>query len=268
MHRRSLLSLAFIRFGHRGCTGRQRSTSFVSKVDGDGAGDQGLRLYLNGADAEESQPPLVTIIWCHGLGDTAYGWMSAFGPQGQGITAPGPFKVVLPTAPMLPVTINGGMVMPSWYDIYGLDRHAKCDSEGIAKSVARLSSLIKREQHPVVLGGFSQGGAIALSVALGCPELHNVIGVVAASSYLPLLDEYRVPPTHRIPYLICHGDCDEVINVEYGQATHDKLSGDLGLDCDFRVFQGLGHAARQDELDVISDFLATSLASSRSIGSS
>ena len=31
-------------------------------------------------------------------------------------------KCVLPTAPQMPVTLNGGARMNAWYDLYGLDR--------------------------------------------------------------------------------------------------------------------------------------------------
>ena len=33
--------------------------------------------------------------------------------------------MICPTAPMLPVTLNGGMKMPAWYDILSLDENDK-----------------------------------------------------------------------------------------------------------------------------------------------
>ena len=42
-------------------------------------------------------------------------------------------QVICPTAPMLPVTLNGGMSMPAWYDILSLDEadpHRE-DMEGV-----------------------------------------------------------------------------------------------------------------------------------------
>ena len=207
-------------------------------AEGDGAGGEGLQLYFGDEVA-------LTIVWCHGLGDTGYGWADAFGGP-DGISAPCPFKVVLPTAPVEPVTINGGMSMPSWYDIYGLDRSSKVDANGIAKSVRRVAALVDRETNPVVLGGFSQGGAVALAAALDA-DLENLVGLVAASSYLPLADDYNTPPARRVPALICHGDLDPVVDPRYGRATRDKLVTDLGFDCDFQLFAGLGHSARLDE---------------------
>lgn len=61
-----------------------------------------------------------TLIWLHGLGDTADGFLPIFLDP---TIDPTPFttKVVLPTASTKPVTINNHMSMPSWYDIYSLD---------------------------------------------------------------------------------------------------------------------------------------------------
>lgn len=61
-----------------------------------------------------------SVIFAHGLGDSGAGWsflpelMAAQDNQLAGV------KWILPNAPNSPVTINGGMKMPSWYDIRSL----------------------------------------------------------------------------------------------------------------------------------------------------
>ena len=55
-----------------------------------------------------------TLIWLHGLGDTATSWqdgVSAFASTDARCAA---------TAPVRPVTINHGMAMNAWFDIAGL----------------------------------------------------------------------------------------------------------------------------------------------------
>ena len=47
-----------------------------------------------------------TLIWMHGLGDSALGWVNAFL---QNSPLPPTMKVVLLTAPTVPVTLNMGM---------------------------------------------------------------------------------------------------------------------------------------------------------------
>ncbi|KAJ8600945.1 hypothetical protein CTAYLR_005081 [Chrysophaeum taylorii] len=242
------LAFAAMRLVARRSGVAQRAVSAAAAA-GDGSGGEGLQLNVNG------EPAALTVIWCHGLGDSAYGWASAFVESGC-ITLPGPSRVVLPTAPSSPVTINGGMVMPSWYDIRGLDRDSSCDEEGIKRSVERVVALVARESTPVVLGGFSQGGAVALSAALR-HALPNLVGVVAASTYLPLAGTYAPPlPNPEVPFLVCHGDADPVVDPDYGKATHDKLVSDLGVTATFRMFPGLAHSASLEEFRVISDFIA------------
>lgn len=47
----------------------------------------------------------------------------------------------------MPVTLNGGMRMPSWYDIISLDeRDEKEDEVGVKKSVDTLLEYVKAEQ--------------------------------------------------------------------------------------------------------------------------
>lgn len=40
-------------------------------------------------------------------------------------------KVICPTAPTMPVTLNAGFRMPSWFDLRTLDASGAEDEEGI-----------------------------------------------------------------------------------------------------------------------------------------
>jgi hypothetical protein len=71
------------------------------------------------------------------VGDTAAGWADAFPMDGLPNT-----RYVLPTAESVPVSLNMGMKMPSWFDLYGLSPAAPDDAEGIEKAVARVESII------------------------------------------------------------------------------------------------------------------------------
>lgn len=51
-------------------------------------------------------------------------------------------RFVLPNAPVSPVTINGGMSMPSWYDITSLDKRAGQPCAGIDESKDEITQLI------------------------------------------------------------------------------------------------------------------------------
>lgn len=61
-----------------------------------------------------------SLIWLHGLGDSAFGMVSMFDDQSS--LVPPTCKVILPTAPKRAITCNNGMRMPGWYDVISFDR--------------------------------------------------------------------------------------------------------------------------------------------------
>ena len=123
---------------------------------------------LHTLDIETAPDPRAAIIVMHGLGADA----TDFEPFAREIdlAAVGPVRWVFPNAPSIPVTINGGYVMPAWYDIRP-DR-ADEDEAGLRRSQAAIEAVLAREQargipaRHTVLAGFSQGCAMALLTGL------------------------------------------------------------------------------------------------------
>lgn len=85
-----------------------------------------------------------SMIFLHGLGDTGYGWA----PMMRELAPKLPFmRFILPHAPKRPVTLNGGMLMPAWYDIYSLDEtERREDIKGLEASAATILDLVKKEE--------------------------------------------------------------------------------------------------------------------------
>src|SRR5690606_16663294 len=132
-------------------------------------------------------------LWLHGLGADGHD----FEPIVPELVRAGwpALRFVFPHAPVRPVTINNGMRMRAWYDIrnFSADELAggdRADSAGVLESVMQVEALLAREAgrgvppSRIVLAGFSQGGAIALSAALRLAQ--PLAGVVALSTYLPM----------------------------------------------------------------------------------
>jgi phospholipase/carboxylesterase len=67
----------------------------------------------------------------------------------QANLAPGAYEIHTPDAPSVPVTVNNGYVMPSWFDIYGLDRTAPVDEAGI-QSKTMSSHTCRRTAPPPI----------------------------------------------------------------------------------------------------------------------
>ena len=135
-----------------------------------------------------------TMIFLHGLGDTGHGWAEAFNE-----IRPDYLKIVCPNAPSMPVTLNRGMVMPAWYDLWQVSKDSASDPlrpikenmQDVEKSTKVLVDLIESEANKlsnggrsrIMIGGFSQGGAIALNTILTTKE--KLAGCVALSTVIP-----------------------------------------------------------------------------------
>lgn len=69
-----------------------------------------------------------------------------------GLPAEAAVRFVFPTAPSIPVTINGGYVMPAWYDILSQDgAQRQVDTAGIRASrrCARTDRGRERARYPL-----------------------------------------------------------------------------------------------------------------------
>ncbi|MEC7724195.1 MAG: dienelactone hydrolase family protein [Planctomycetota bacterium] len=202
------------------------------------------------------------VIWLHGLGADGHDF-AAIVPE---LAMPPELGVrfVFPHAPSIPVTLNGGMVMPAWYDIAEIDLQRRHDEVGVRRSDDHVRALIDREQargipaSRIVLAGFSQGGAVALFSALRHPE--RLAGVIALSTYLLLedaLDAERAAANQDVPILQVHGSMDPMVPCSRGEAARDALLR-RGYSVDFRTYP-MEHAVCLEEIQVIREFLVAAL---------
>lgn len=58
---------------------------------------------------------------------------------------PSYMKVICPTAPTMPVTLNAGFQMPSWFDLKTLDMYGPEDESGIKNATANIQTMIQSE---------------------------------------------------------------------------------------------------------------------------
>ncbi|KAI2610477.1 Phospholipase/carboxylesterase [Hypoxylon sp. NC1633] len=212
-----------------------------------------------------------TVIFAHGLGDTGHGWSSAV-ENWRRRQKLDEVKFILPHAPQIPVTAAEGMSMPGWYDIFALtgkvdDIKKDQDERGILQSRDYFNGLIQAEidsgvpASRIILGGFSQGGAISLFTGLTAKV--KLAGIVALSCYLPLDAKFadflkENDNNHQTPILMCHGDEDNVVPTRFGKASYDLLKS-KDFDVTMKLYSGMAHSACLEELDEVEDFLRARL---------
>lgn len=203
------------------------------------------------------------VIWLHGLGASYHDFppvVPALGlARGHGV------RFVFPQAPAIPVTVNGGMVMPAWYDILAMDFDRRVDEVGVRRSAAALTALIARETargvaaERIVVAGFSQGGAIALHLGVRHPE--RLAGVLALSTYLACdgdLDNERSEANATTPILMCHGHSDPMVALGLGVRARERLKA-LGHPVEWREYP-MAHEVCDAELRDIGAWLRARLA--------
>jgi len=175
---------------------------------------------------EAGGQPEAAVLWLHGLGADGHD----FEPIVPEFNLPFPVRYIFPHAPVRNVTINNGMAMRAWYDIYSFDRGGPVDKAGMLDSQQQVEALLQREQQRgispsrTVLAGFSQGGAIALQTALAYPQ--KLAGIMGLSCYLPLQDGFennRSDENRSTPVFLGHGSMDPVLPQSLGENARDFL---------------------------------------------
>lgn len=209
-------------------------------------------------EIETGPNPQRAVIWLHGLGADGNDFAPIV-PELRLQDFPA-IRFVFPHAPMQAVTINNGMTMRAWYDIFTPDLVRREDENGLRKSEAAVRALIAQENvrgiptENIVLAGFSQGCAMTLQTGLRLDE--KLAGMVGLSGYLPLLDKAdteRHPANQDTPIFLAHGTMDPVVALERGEASRDLLIN-LGHPVTWKTYP-MPHSVCLEEINDVAAFL-------------
>ncbi len=206
-------------------------------------------------EIEPATPAKACVIWLHGLGADGHDFEAVV--PALKLPAALAIRFVLPHAPSMPVTLNGGFAMPAWYDIMKLGEEREFNRVQLVLSAQKIHALIDREiargvpSNKIVLAGFSQGGAVAYHAGLSYPR--PLAGIVGLSTYFPTFDSVVLNQAQaNIPVLICHGTEDQVVPISMARNSRRNLEK-LGLVPMFRSYTML-HALCPEEIKDIADF--------------
>lgn len=216
--------------------------------------------YLACVEIEPESTADAAVIWLHGLGADGHDF-EAVVPE-LNLPASAAIRFIFPHAPSMPVTINGGMVMPAWYDILEMNIELKHDEQQLLNSADAISKLIDREiergidSRRIIIAGFSQGGAVGYQSALTYPK--PLAGLLGLSSYFATSQSIVYNPANdELPIQIFHGTADPVVPESLGQQSYDLLI-EKGYQANYKTYS-MEHSVCMDEIADISTWLQATL---------
>ena len=199
-----------------------------------------------------SVKPTHSLIWLHGLGDSAQGFAGMF--QQTSPVSP-TTKVILLTAPNSPVTINGGAQMNSWFDIMDFSWAPQSYSvQDVHNSSKKVLEVIEAEiqahegdASKVFIGGFSQGCCMSLNIGLTYEK--KLGGIIALSGVL--LPHVEIKQSD-IPILSSHGTDDKIVGFQLAVKSYERIKQLSNFS--WHPIGGLAHSLSGETLKHIKTF--------------
>jgi lysophospholipase-1 len=141
------------------------------------------------------------------------------------------------------------------------------DTPGILESQAYFHSIIQDEvssgiaSERIVIGGFSQGGAMSIFSGLTAPV--KIGGIIGLSSWLLLNQMVKEHASkdnvnRATPIVMGHGTADPLVRHDLGEASYKALK-EMGYNVTFNEYEGMGHSACIEELEEMEQFLVSRL---------
>lgn len=207
-------------------------------------------------ELETNPNPTAAVIWLHGLGASGHDFEPVV-PE-LGLPDNAAVRFIFPHAPNMPVTINGGMTMPAWYDIKAMDIDRVVDTDQLMASSDAVAKLVDREiergvkSENIVIAGFSQGGAVAYELGLSYPK--RLAGIIALSTYFATAKTVKRSEANRdIPIRIYHGTFDPMVPEALGRQSLEKLQ-EMGFEPTYETYP-MEHSVCMEEIVDIGKFL-------------
>lgn len=211
---------------------------------------------LSSIEVEPTTDATASVIWLHGLGADGYD----FEPIVAQLNLPKNLAIrfVFPHSPSIPVTINGGMIMPAWYDILDMSIERKVDLQHLTVSARAVQALIDREiqrgikANRIILAGFSQGGAVAYHAALTYSQ--PLAGLLVMSTYFATKDTIQIDDNNKhININIMHGSQDPIVDPRLSEQALKTLIN-IGYQPSYKQY-AMQHSVCAEQISDISDWL-------------
>ena len=189
-------------------------------------------------DYSPTETPTHAVVLLHGWGANARD-LASLAPY---LNFP-QVKFIFPNAPHPhPFSTEGRM----WYDLETQEHLAETRLE-LKQWIQDLPKQLNLPTQNIILGGFSQGGAMTLDVGHDL----NLAGLLCLSGYLH--PQIQFSPQQAKPILIIHGTQDPVVPIQAAQMIQAQLRQQQWQP-EVHELQ-MAHEITPQALDLIRDFL-------------
>lgn len=210
---------------------------------------------------------MTALLWLHGVGDCGDGWAGNFRAVEREV--PG-LKCVHPDAPKQAVTSADGQKMASWFDIVSWVPGSRAigvvdepePPAGLEAAVASVHKQLKAIEDSgvpagkIVIGGFSQGGALAITAGLTYSSpIGGIVSISGWSNYRDTLQS-KVPATNAaVPCMFCCGNKDDVIDLGLSRKSKEVIQGVIGDNLTYMEANRSGHFQGGSEMQAVEKFI-------------
>lgn len=226
-----------------------------------------LKLFNNIKYLEtEYADPQKTMLLFHGFGADAQDLF----PLHQFL--PNSFQYVFPEG-LLEIPISPWQVGRAWFPIdfteleaaireghmQRLQNRYRDQLQTVARQLkAFVLKMSSDRQMPLILGGFSQGGMLAMQLACDADIQKSLKGLVLLSTNPSNYEEWQKNmPEISCPVFISHGRQDPVLPFQFAERMAEDFSK-VNQKVEFQPFSG-GHEIPQSVLQSLKVFLSTKL---------
>ena len=199
-------------------------------------------------------------VFLHGLGDSPKGW--SFLKQQRFADV----DWTLPSGTKRPITVSRGFEMNGWFDVFDrpIDSKSRDDECGILESVAQIHSVLDdmieggAQSENIFVGGFSQGGAVALLATYTYSK--RLAGCICLSGWLQLRDQFSTllnDANRDTPAFWGHGTRDPMVLVDTLETGVNVLDEHLTSTIDVHEYEGMKHRITTEEMQHLNEWIGS-----------
>ena len=197
-------------------------------------------------------------VFLHGLGDSPKGWSFLKQQRFANI------DWTLPSGKKRSISVAKGFEMNGWFDVFDrpIDSKSRDDESGILESVAQIHSVLDdmieggAQSENIFVGGFSQGGAVALLATYTYSK--RLAGCICLSGWLQLRNQFSTllkDANVHTPTFWGHGTRDPMVLVDTLETGVNVLNEHLTSTVQVHEYEGMKHRITTEEMQHLNEWI-------------